>query len=374
MTRILLLILACLAAPAQAAPVEVSSPEGALQGRPRPQRRGPARLRVSRLGRPVILADSRLGFILRDGRQLLRSLAAGAQATRSVDETWEQPWGERRFVRNHYNELRASFVESDRDQRRFDVVFRVFDDGVGFRYEFPKQPKLDEVQIQEELTEFAIARPATAWWIPAFEWNREEYLYHRTPLAEVGRGADADHAAHRRRPARRLPRSGAGRLRRHEPGQGRRTAAARVADAGRGGGQGAAHGAVRHALAHDPDRRPRRRAGRVQPDPQPQRAQQARRRQLVQAVQVRRRVVVAAPGQGEPGAPARSTARPRRTPSATSTSPRSTASAACWWKAGTWAGTATGSPTAGISTSRKPTPDYDLEGAGRLREDARACT
>lgn len=141
--------------------------------------------RVARKGQPLI-ADSRLGFILRNGRQLLRGFALDRLSTRSFDETWEQPWGERRFVRNRYNELRASFVERDGERRRLDLVFRVFDDGVGFRYELPKQPDLDEVQIQEELTEFAIAPTAIAWWIPAFEWNREEYLYHRTPLAEVG--------------------------------------------------------------------------------------------------------------------------------------------------------------------------------------------
>ena len=117
---------------------------------------------------------------------MLRGFELQGKTSRSADDTWEQPWGERRFVRDHYNELRAQFVERDHDRRRLDVVFRVFDDGVGFRYEFPKQPALDEVQIAEELTEFAIARPATAWWIPAYEWNREEYLYHRTPLAEVG--------------------------------------------------------------------------------------------------------------------------------------------------------------------------------------------
>ena len=141
--------------------------------------------RVLRKGNTLI-GDSRLGFILRNDRQFLRGLKLDGQAARSFDETWEQPWGERRYVRNHYNELRANFVEGDRDHRRIGVVFRVFDDGVGFRYEFPKQAKLDEVQIQEELTEFAIAQPATAWWIPAFEWNREEYLYNTTPLKEVG--------------------------------------------------------------------------------------------------------------------------------------------------------------------------------------------
>ena len=141
--------------------------------------------RVSRDGKPVV-ADSRLGFIFRNGRQLLRNLALDGQATRSADTTWEQPWGERRFVRDRYNELRATFVEKDHDHRRFDVVFRVFDDGVGFRYDVPAQPALRTAEIVQELTEFAVARPATAWWIPALEWNREEYLYHRTPLAEVG--------------------------------------------------------------------------------------------------------------------------------------------------------------------------------------------
>ena len=180
------LLLLALAVPAHADTVaEVASPDGTLKVELDLNGEGRLAYRVSRRGQPL-LADSRLGFILRNGRQFLRGLKLDTKATRGFDETWEQPWGERRFVRNHYNELRASFVESDRDQRRLDVVFRVFDDGVGFRYELPKQPGLDEVQIQEELTEFAIARSATAWWIPAYEWNREEYLYARTPLAEVG--------------------------------------------------------------------------------------------------------------------------------------------------------------------------------------------
>ena len=180
-------IAAMLFAPlAQAGTVaSVSSPDGALKVELDLNGEGRLAYRVSRKGE-LLVADSRLGFILGNGRQLLRNLALDGQAARSFDRDWEQPWGERRFVRDHYNELRASFVEKDHDHRRFDVVFRVFDDGIGFRYELPRQPRLDEVRIQQELTEFAIARPATAWWIPALEWNREEYLYNRTPLAEVG--------------------------------------------------------------------------------------------------------------------------------------------------------------------------------------------
>lgn len=140
--------------------------------------------RVTRFGVPVI-NPSRMGFLLRGGK-LERDLALTTQASRSVDETWEQPWGESRFVRNHYNELRARFTETIGLKRAIDVVFRIYDDGVGFRYEFPDQPQLKDVIIDDELTEFVVAAPSTAWWIPAGEWNRYEYLYNKTPLNEVG--------------------------------------------------------------------------------------------------------------------------------------------------------------------------------------------
>ena len=140
--------------------------------------------KVSRLGEPVIAA-SRMGFSLRGAEKIERNLALTSSSTRAADDTWEQPWGERRFVRNHYNELRARFTETLKAKRAIDVVFRVYDDGLGFRYEFPDQPQLAEVIIDDELTEFDIAAPATAWWIPAGEWNRYEYLYGKTPLGEV---------------------------------------------------------------------------------------------------------------------------------------------------------------------------------------------
>jgi len=143
--------------------------------------------RVQRNGKPVI-ADSLLGMRLRGGAQLFTSFTLQEQRTFAFDETWEQPWGESRQVRNHYNELRAQFAEVGRAKRRMDLVFRVFDDGVGFRYEFPKQPNMDDVAIMGELTEFAVANPDTAkaWWIPAGEWNRYEQLYRTTPLDQVG--------------------------------------------------------------------------------------------------------------------------------------------------------------------------------------------
>lgn len=104
----------------------------------------------------------------------------------TFDETWEQPWGERRFIRNHYNEWRVHYAETGGLQRRVDVVFRLYDDGLGFRYEFPDQPALKTVRIGSEITEFNLAEDGEALWCPAWEWNREEYLYSRTPISAVG--------------------------------------------------------------------------------------------------------------------------------------------------------------------------------------------
>jgi alpha-glucosidase len=146
---------------------------------------GRARYRVLRLGREII-APSELGFILQDGEKIGRNLRAIGSSTRAFDETWEQPWGESRMVRNNYNELRVQLQEATRGKRRFDMVFRLFDDGLGFRYEFPQQANWRTARMSEEVTEFRIVDPASAWWIPAGEWNRYEYLYQRTPLSEVG--------------------------------------------------------------------------------------------------------------------------------------------------------------------------------------------
>ncbi len=162
-----------------------ASPEGVLSVDVTVDNDGRPTYAVSRLGRPVV-APSRLGFILTDAAKLERGLVPSAAAATSFDETWEQPWGERREIRNRYTELRVTFTERAEPSRRFDVVFRAYDDGLGFRYEFPQQETLTTLKIGSELTEFNIVDPGEAWWIPAWEWNREEYLYHRTPIDAVG--------------------------------------------------------------------------------------------------------------------------------------------------------------------------------------------
>lgn len=186
--RALLALLFLVAGPAwgQAPPVaRVSSPGGVLTVELTVNGEGRPEYRVLRGGREII-RPSRLGFLLTDAPKLERNFQLGATTTRSVDTRWEQPWGERRFVHDRHNEMRTRLTERVAPGRSMDVVFRVFDDGVGFRYEFPDQATLPSLNIAEEITEFAIADPGTAWWIPAFQWNREEYLYDRTPITGVG--------------------------------------------------------------------------------------------------------------------------------------------------------------------------------------------
>jgi alpha-glucosidase len=140
---------------------------------------------VTRLGKPVI-DESRLGFLFTDAPEMLRNFELASKSTRSFDQTWEEPWGEYRTIRNHYNELTASFDEKVWMKRRMTVVFRIYDDGVGFRYELPKAPNFTHANIGDELTEFRIAEDGTAWWDEGREWNREEYLYRTTPIEEIG--------------------------------------------------------------------------------------------------------------------------------------------------------------------------------------------
>jgi len=139
---------------------------------------------LERDGRKVIL-PSRLGFDLGAGAPLLDHLDFEGTERHSRDETWEQPWGEVASVRDHHNELRVSMVETVTPGRRFDVVFRIFDDGLGFRYELPQQSALQSFEIMNELTEFYLADDGRAWWIPAGDGSRYELLYSSSPVSMV---------------------------------------------------------------------------------------------------------------------------------------------------------------------------------------------
>jgi alpha-glucosidase len=128
----------------------------------------------------TIIGESRLGYRFKDAASLEIGLAIAAARSVTRDETWEQPWGERRLVRDHHNELAVDFASAEKKPRRMTVRFRVFDDGVAFRYEIPRQPGAKSLDIINELTEFRLPEDATYWWIPGRRWNRYEYLYRST--------------------------------------------------------------------------------------------------------------------------------------------------------------------------------------------------
>ena len=137
---------------------------------------------VSRGGRPILTA-SQLGLVLQGKSEApVSSIAAVARTTH--DDTWEQPWGEQRLIRDHHNEMRLSLAGAD-DAVPYDLVVRVFDDGFGFRYDVKGLGADEAVAITDEKTQFNFAGRWDAWWYPARGVERDEYLYHRAPLNEV---------------------------------------------------------------------------------------------------------------------------------------------------------------------------------------------
>lgn len=105
--------------------------------------------------------------------------------TSSFDETWEPVWGEEAQIRNNYNELLVNLVQT-LTGRKMAVRFRLYDDGLGFRYEFPAQKNLNYFVIKEELTRFALAGDHTAWWIPG-DYDTQEYDYTECRLSEISK-------------------------------------------------------------------------------------------------------------------------------------------------------------------------------------------
>ena len=179
------LTLAVPAAAQTSASASASSPDGSITVALTIDGDGRAAYSIARKDKPILL-PSKLGFLFTDAPKLDRHIAITGQEVSQFDQTWEQPWGEWQHIRNHYRELKVHLKETTALARVFTLTFRIYDDGVGFRYEFPDQPNLRQTNIAEELTEFAFASDGTAWWKPAFLWNREEYLYNRTPLSAVG--------------------------------------------------------------------------------------------------------------------------------------------------------------------------------------------
>lgn len=132
----------------------------------------------------VVIESSRLGFkIKEDGQDLNDGFSIISSETSSFDETWKPIWGEESMIRNNYNELVIT-LNQNKTQRVMAIRFRVFNDGVGFRYEFPEQPNLGHFVIEKELTQFAMTNDHTAFWIPG-DYDTQEYDYVESRLSEI---------------------------------------------------------------------------------------------------------------------------------------------------------------------------------------------
>jgi len=136
----------------------------------------------------VLVVPSQLGFEFRGAPRLQGGLRITASDTASHDEWWTQPWGEVARVREHYNELAVTVQETAAPNRIFLFRVRAFDDGIGFRYEFPEQPGMSDFAITDELTEFSLVDNPRTWWIPSDHprMDRSEMLYASSPLSVVG--------------------------------------------------------------------------------------------------------------------------------------------------------------------------------------------
>lgn len=184
MRRILLCALMCLCINVLgvARDVVVSSPDGALTVTMGVDN-GQAWYRVDRGSEPVI-GRSALGLSIKDA-DLQGGVGMGKALRTSLDETWSQPWGEDAQVRNHYNQVTVRLHERRGAKRYIDVVCRAYDDGVALRYEFPRQPGLQDFVIIDELTQFALPTDAPTWSIPALT-PYYEGIYTREPVSRKG--------------------------------------------------------------------------------------------------------------------------------------------------------------------------------------------
>lgn len=185
MKRLFLTILtlsAALAAPAIAAET-VASPDGAIAVTVDVTAEGRPFYKVAYRGEEVV-GQSHLGFRFKGQAALEENLTMTGAARAAKDETWEQPWGERRVMRDAHNELVVGFATKEKKPRQFSLRVRAFDDGIGFRYEFPDQKSMKSAEIVNEITEFRLPEDATYWWIPGRRWNRYEY-YYRTTAADA---------------------------------------------------------------------------------------------------------------------------------------------------------------------------------------------
>jgi len=138
--------------------------------------------KVSYKNKPVI-NESSLGFKLKKSEPLTNDFRLIGDQKSTFKENWKPVWGEEAEILNHYNELLVS-LKQDKTNRLMNIRFRVYNDGVGFRYEFPSQKELTYFVVEEELSQFAMTGDHTAWWIPG-DYDTQEYDYNESKLSEI---------------------------------------------------------------------------------------------------------------------------------------------------------------------------------------------
>ncbi|WP_298246223.1 glycoside hydrolase family 97 protein [uncultured Christiangramia sp.] len=130
-----------------------------------------------------VIKQSKLGLALKDSEDLLKNFEVENSSETSFDNTWKPVWGETKDIRNIYNQLQVELIQKDTD-RKLILNFRLFDEGLGFRYEFPEQQNLTYFVIEEEHSQFAMAGDHTAFWLPG-DYDSQEYDYTESKLSEI---------------------------------------------------------------------------------------------------------------------------------------------------------------------------------------------
>ena len=160
----------------------ITSPDGQLRLNFSVNPQGEPVYELSYKGKAVI-KPSKLGLELKNDPGLMNGFTLAGTETSTFDETWEPVWGEVKQIRNHYNEMAVTLNQKAQD-RNIIIRFRLFDDGLGFRYEFPLQKNLNYFVIKEERTQFAMAGDHKAFWIPG-DYDTQEYDYMESKLSEI---------------------------------------------------------------------------------------------------------------------------------------------------------------------------------------------
>ena len=170
----------------------VASPDGNVKVEFKLTEKGEPTYLVTFKNKEVIKTSTLGGFDLKDMDLLKDNFEIVNAVTGDFNEVWEMPWGEQTKVENNYQELKIELQEKADLKRKLTIVFRVYDDGLGFRYEFPEQENLSEVIITDENTQFNLTGNHMVWWIPG-DWDIYEHLYNTSKFSEIDALSKSNH-------------------------------------------------------------------------------------------------------------------------------------------------------------------------------------